>query len=291
MLAPTEALLLDRLTFGGAVSALPTAAGIRRARGRGAGVEFHEYRRYQAGDDPRTIDWTVEARLRQLVVRVSRADGHLRLHVLVDTSGSMSAGTPTKLACAQRVAAALCYVALERRDAAGVSAFRDRVDPVMAPAPGKAQLLKAFDLLSALSPSGHSNINRALEQYAAASRGPGLIAVLSDYFEPGAGITGLQSVLHRRLTPAVIQVLAREELAPEIDAHTELVDVEQPDGGTIVIDAAAVSGYRRRLGDQEAALKAFCASQGLPWARIVSDMSFSQVLAALEDSGLLGMRV
>jgi uncharacterized protein (DUF58 family) len=273
MLAPTEALLLDRLTFGGAVSALPTAAGIRRARGRGAGVEFHEYRRYQAGDDPRTIDWTVEARLRQLVVRVSRADGHLRLHVLVDTSGSMSAGTPTKLACAQRVAAALCYVALERRDAAGVSAFRDRVDPVMPPAPGKAQLLKA------------------LEQYAAASRGPGLIAVLSDYFEPGAGITGLQSVLHRRLTPAVIQVLAREELAPEIDAHTELVDIEQPDGGTIVIDAAAVSGYRRRLGDQEAALKAFCASQGLPWARIVSDMSFSQVLAALEDSGLLGMRV
>ena len=95
MLAPAEALMLDRLTFGGAASALPATTGVRRARASGTGVEFHEYRRYQPGDDPRSIDWTVEARLRQLVVRVSRADGHLRLHVLIDTSASMSVGNPT----------------------------------------------------------------------------------------------------------------------------------------------------------------------------------------------------
>ena len=98
MLTPGEAVLLERLTFGGAVTALPTAAGVRRARGRGTGAEFHEYRRYQAGDDPRHVDWTVEARLRQLVVRVARADGHLRLHVLVDTSASMGVGRRRRIA-------------------------------------------------------------------------------------------------------------------------------------------------------------------------------------------------
>ena len=91
MLAPDEARLLDCLALGsGGAAALASAAGVRRARTRGAGLEFHEYRHYQAGDDPRLIDWTVEARLDQLVVRVPRAEGDLRLHVLVDTSGSMS---------------------------------------------------------------------------------------------------------------------------------------------------------------------------------------------------------
>lgn len=290
MLAPAEALMLDRLTFGGAASALPATTGVRRARASGTGVEFHEYRRYQPGDDPRSIDWTVEARLRQLVVRVSRADGHLRLHVLIDTSASMSVGNPTKLQCARRLAAALCYVAAERRDAAGVSGFRDRLDLFMPPATGHAQLFKAFDLLEGLTPSGQSNIHHSLEQYAAIARGPGLVAVLSDYFEPAAGIPGLQALLHRRLTPAVVQVVSREEISPVIDGNTELVDIEHPQGGRVVIDAGVVNAYRKRLSDHEASLKDFAARHGLPWARIVSDMSFRRMLAVLEDSGLLGMR-
>jgi uncharacterized protein (DUF58 family) len=254
-------------------------------------MEFHEFRRYQAGDDPRSIDWTVEARLRQLVVRVSRADGHLRVHVVVDTSGSMNLGNPTKLRCAQRVGAALCYVASERRDAAGVSAFQDRIDPFMPPAVGKAQMFKCFDTLDALSASGPSDIDRALQQYAAVSRGPGLVAVLSDYFAPGAGISGLQSLMYRRLTPAVIQIVSRDELFPDIEADTELVDIEQAQAGRVVVDAAAVGAYGRRLAEHEASLAMFCAVHGLPWARVISDMSFRDLLAVLEDSGLVGMRV
>jgi uncharacterized protein (DUF58 family) len=268
----------------------PTTAGVRRARSRGTGVEFHEYRRYQGGDDPRYIDWTVEARLRQLVVRVSRADGHLRLHVLVDGSASMGLGNPTKLRCAQRVAAALCYIGAGQRDAVGLSAFRDRIESFMPPAPGKSQLFKTFDALERMSPSGPSNIELALEHYAAASRGPGLIVVLSDYFEPGAGLKGLQSLVHRRFTPAVVQIVSREEVIPDVATDTALVDVERSHAGQFVIDPTAVGAYRARLAEHDASLQMFCTTHGLTRARILSDMSFQQVLAALEDGGLLGMR-
>src|SRR5690606_37552166 len=75
LLSADEALLLERLTLrGGGFAVSPSPSGTRRARTRGAGIEFHEFRPYQAGDDPRGIDWTVEARLRQLVVRVPQAE-------------------------------------------------------------------------------------------------------------------------------------------------------------------------------------------------------------------------
>jgi uncharacterized protein (DUF58 family) len=289
MLAPDEARLLDRLTLGGnSSSVLPSAAGVRRARTRGAGLEFHEYRRYQAGDDPRSIDWTVEARLRQLVVRVSRAEGHVRLHVLIDSSASMSVGTPDKLACARRIAAALCYVAVERRDAAGVSTFGEGVRTYMPPVAGRAQLFRAFEAIASLTPSGASSIEHALESYAAAVRGPGLVAVLSDFFEPGAGLRGLQSLLHRNLTPAVVQIVAREEMAPHFVGDTELVDIEQAGGPALIVDERAITAYQARLDEQETSLRSFCATHGCPYARVESDASFQQLLAAVEAGGLLG---
>jgi uncharacterized protein (DUF58 family) len=290
VLRTDEAFLLDRLTLGaGASPVLPTGAGMRRARTRGAGIEFHDFRSYQPGDDPRGIDWTVEARLRQLVVRVTRGEGHLRLHVLLDASASMGIGNPDKLSCAARVAAALCYVAAERRDAAGVSTFREGIATYMPPAEGRAPLFRAFETLAAVVPSGRSAIDRALEQYAAAVRGPGLVMVLSDFFEPGAGMQGLQSLLHRGLTPAVLQVVARDELSPEVEDDTELIDVEQ-DRSSLIVDRGALAAYRTRLAQHEATLRTFCATHGCPWARIRSDMSFRELLAVLQASGLLGVR-
>ena len=80
MLAPEEAMLLDRLTLSDRrVAVSPTASGVRRARTRGAGIEFHEYRPYQAGDDPRTIDWTGSQILQRLRLRLAGRSGTQRL--------------------------------------------------------------------------------------------------------------------------------------------------------------------------------------------------------------------
>jgi uncharacterized protein (DUF58 family) len=265
-----------------------STAALRRARVRGAGLEFQEYRHYEPGDDPRSIDWTVEARLRQLVVRVSRADGHVRLHVLVDASASMSLGAPDKWSCARALAGALCYIAQERRDIAGLAVFDAGVRRYVPPAAGRAQLFRAFSLLDATAPAGASDINRSLLQYGAAARGPGLAVVVSDFFGETMPFDGLQYLQHRGLAPAVVQIVAREELEPDFDDDdVELVDVEDSQSPRLVVDARAVSRYQARLEAHRARLDAYCREHGIPFLRLVSDASFPARMAALQSAGLV----
>src|SRR5260221_7827140 len=148
MLTTDEVRQVDRLAFGSfAVSPAFHASNARVARARGYGVEFHDFRHYEPGDDPRSIDWTIHARLGQLVVRVFRADAHLRVHLLVDSSGSMAAGAPDKLSSARKIAAALGYIAAKQRDAVGVATFDTAIRNHLAPAVGRHQLMKIVEVL------------------------------------------------------------------------------------------------------------------------------------------------
>lgn len=297
MLSASEARLLDRLVLGASsASPLAAASGLRRTADRGPGLEFQDYRHYQAGDDPRLIDWTVEARLRQLVVRVSRAEGHLRLHVLLDASGSMGIGTPSKLACAKKVAAALCYVAVERRDAVAVATFDEAVRDHLRIAHGRTQLARTIDVLAAAQPLGTSSVDHALIQYGGAVRGPGLAVVLSDFFqgvqasqpsdrEPYAH-QGLRYLMHRGLTPVVAQILAREEIDPDVTGEIELTDIEGR-AAPVVVDETAIRAYRQRLVELSTNLQRFCAAHRLPYLQLESSQSFEQLLHACEQASLI----
>jgi uncharacterized protein (DUF58 family) len=287
MLSASEIQMLERFVLGGRLSSSPgSSPGLRRARLPGAGLEFHEYRPYQPGDDPRSIDWTVEARLRQLVVRVSRIDANARLHVLVDVSASMGIGTPQKLACATRLAAALSYVAIERRDTARVSTFNDAITRHVRPAGGRSQIRRVFSALGRADASGASAIDATLVAYSAAVRGPGLVVILSDFFEAGSRLEGARALLHRGLTPALVQIVAPEEIDPQLSGPTLLFDVEDDTASPLVVDEAAVAAFRARMKDHSESLRAFCLAQGLPWMRVVSSATFTELVSAAERAGL-----
>jgi uncharacterized protein (DUF58 family) len=288
MFSPEEARVLNRLMLG-AGPAAPTAAtaAIRRARVRGAGLEFQEYRHYEPGDDPRSIDWTVEARLRQLVVRVARADGHVRLHLLLDASASMSVGQPDKWSCARSVGAALCYIAQERRDTAGLAIFDSGVRTYLPPAAGRAQLFRALSLIDAADTRGPSDIDRALLHYGAAARGPGLAIVVSDFFSPALPLDGLQYLQHRGLAPAVVQIVSRDELEPVFEGDAELLDVEHPETPALLVDDGAIARYLAQLESHRQRMTAYCQEHGIPFVRLISDSSFSDRLGALQAAGLV----
>lgn len=289
MIAAAEALLLDRLTIGG--HAAGTASyGSRRTRVHGSGLEFHEYRAYQPGDDPRSIDWIAEARLQQLVVRVSRAEAGARVHLLVDVSASMGLGSPSKLACARHLAGALCYVAIARREAASISTFASVVQAHLGPASGRQQLVRAMTLLDGASAAGPSAPDEALTAFGAAVRGPGVVVVLSDFLEADRSFSGLRYLLHRGLTPAVVQILAPEELDPVLLDETEIFDVERGTAAPLVVDASVIEAYRRRLGEHCGSLRDFCARHRLPWAQVSSAQPFAAQVAHLERAGLLVAR-
>src|SRR5437868_900471 len=106
-LAQLERLsLLSRRIFRGRVK------GERRSLRRGHSVEFCDYRAYGVGDDLRYVDWNIYGRLDRLHVKLFVDEEDLCLHLIVDASASMNFGTPSKLACAVRIAAALGFVGL-----------------------------------------------------------------------------------------------------------------------------------------------------------------------------------
>lgn len=287
MLTVEEIRRLERLTL--AHSTAAAAAGSRHARMRGYGLEFRDYRHYQPGDDPRFIDWTVDARLRQLVVRVFRAEGRLRVELLLDTSASMAIGTPSKLACACRLAAALAYVAVERRDTLGLATFNQTVGTRLRIASGRSQLFRAIEMLQTLRPSGTSNIDAALTSFGTVARGPGLVVVMSDFLDPRHAFDGLRLLIYRGLVPAVVQILADEDIDPAVDEESEIIDAEYPNRPALIVDSTVVAAYRNRVARVSAALNDFCLANRLPWLQIRPSMTFDTMLAASVNAGLVAV--
>ena len=288
MLSPVEARQLDRLAFGASsVAPADTASGARVARARGFGLEFREFRRYEPGDDPRAIDWMIHARLRQLVVRVYRADAHLRVHLLVDTSASMATGTPSKLTAARTLAAVLSYVAVRRQETVGISNFDATIRGHVASSSGRTQLLRIFEWLNRTAAHGRSSVNRALADYGATVHGPGLAIVISDFYEAAGSFEGLRYLLHRGLTPVVAQVVAPQELDPQVAGELELRDAEDPEAPPIIVDSTSMAAYHDRMAALAVALSAFCLGHGLPYLRVDSSFGFDRLVGVCIDAGVL----
>jgi uncharacterized protein (DUF58 family) len=289
MLTLAETEQLHRLAVGGPAVPITASTGRRLARTRGFSVEFHDFRPYQPGDDLRSIDWKVDARLRQLVVRTGRGDGPVAIHVLLDTSLSMAIGAPDKLTCAKKLAAALSYLAVARRDPVGIATFDEALRVVAAPRAGRPQLFHVLEILEAVIAEGGSSIERPLVDYGNLTRGPGLVVVLSDFFHRSNTLDGLEYLLYRGLTPAIVQVVAEEELAPVIDGDVTLSDIEDPHGRTVHVDASALGTYLKAMCALSDGLSTFCAAHGIPWTRVSSSASFESLLAAALRTGLIDL--
>ena len=112
--------------------------GLHRSPRKGFSVEFAEHRPYQPGDDLRYVDWQIAARADRWVVKQFEEETNLRALLVLDVSPSMVwRGAPsrlTKIAYAERLAAALALLLLRQRDAVGLVCFDERVRERLVPA-------------------------------------------------------------------------------------------------------------------------------------------------------------
>jgi hypothetical protein len=153
------------------------------------------------------------------------------------------------------------------------------------PGTGRAQIVRVFELLGAVAASGGSALDRALAAYGSARRGPGVVLVLSDFLEPGSWQDGVESLLQRGFAPALVQIVAPEELEPPVTDTTLLFDVEDPTAAPLVVDERAITAYRVRLAEHTEALRTFCLARGLRWMRVESSAAFSQLVDQADRAG------
>ncbi len=132
---------------------------------KGKGMAFSEVREYQFGDDIRSIDWNVSARLNHPFVKVFEEERELTVMLLIDVSGSNEFGTQEQLKeeMMTEIAAVLSFSAIQNNDKVGVIFFSDTVEKFIPPKKGKKHILHIISELIDFKPeSKKTNISEAL---------------------------------------------------------------------------------------------------------------------------------
>jgi uncharacterized protein (DUF58 family) len=203
----------------------------------GAGLEFSQYRSYQAGDDLRRVDWKLYGRSDRYFVRESDIETSLTLRLVLDASASMgqTEGGLSKFDYARFLAASLALLAHRQGDAVGLYALSDGALRSVRPGRGRAQLHRVMHELERQEPGGAWPAWEGIERALAVGGGRGITVVLSDLHERAAEIRdSIIRLAARRHEMIVMHVVGRAELGLDYGGPVELEELET--GRVIEVD-------------------------------------------------------
>lgn len=223
------------------------ASGERTSKRRGTSAEFRDHRAYTPGDDPRRIDWAAFARTGEPVVKLFAADEDVIVRLVVDASASVACGGDDKLVSLRRAAAAVAYLALAASERAQVVVAGTGIRRAHEPARGRASMPKVFSTLAGLEAEGGTDLARAIEDTVSRGRTPGVLCVVSDFFDEGPWDHALSRARAAGHDVRILQVLGSEELDPPMEGDYELEDAETGEVVRVSVDADAIETYRAEV--------------------------------------------
>ena len=216
---------------------------------KGQGMEFQEVREYQPGDEVRTIDWNVTARMGHPFVKRFREERELSVIFLVDLSASGAFGSTLQMK--NEVAAELCallaFSAIKNNDKVGLVVFTDCIEMFVPPAKGTSHVLRLIEELLNFKPrQANTNISEAIDYLGHVTTKRCVVFLISDF--QSTGFDKQLRVLSRRHDLIAVSITdPREVRLPNIGL-VELEDAET--GELIVVDTGskAVRQQYEKLG-------------------------------------------
>ncbi len=204
---------------------------------KGRGMEFSEVREYQIGDDVRTIDWNVTARMGHPFVKVFEEERELTVMLIVDVSSSGNFGTYERMKgeIAIEICALLAFSAIKNNDKVGLIIFTDEIEKFIPPKKGKSHVLRVLRELLYHKPRGtKTNIGKALEYLNRVTKRRSVVFLVSDFLNTGYE-KALQIANRRHDIVAITVTDPREVEFPDV-GFIELEDAET--GETILVDTS-----------------------------------------------------
>ena len=209
---------------------------------KGQGMNFDEVREYQAGDDVRSIDWNVTARMNHPFIKKFIEERELTLMLLVDVSGSGLFGSrgQSKRELAAEIASVLAFSAIRNNDKVGLLLYTDEVEKYIPPRKGRAHVLRVIREVLYFEPRRRgTNLVRALEFMGRVLPHKAICAVISDFLtnEPAARQAGTDVAPLPRPTQTALRVANRRHdvVAVQVTDHYEL---ELPALGRLILEDA-----------------------------------------------------
>lgn len=247
---------------------------------KGKGMEFDEVREYQPGDEIRSIDWNVTARMGHPYIKKFVEERELTVMLILDMSGSCFFGTVKQLK--MQVAAELCSVlslsAIKNNDKVGLIIFTDRIEKFIPPRKGVRHVLRVIREALYFKPQGRStDINAALEYLNRITARKTVTFIISDFFS--SDFKKMLAVANKRHDMVAITITDPRELELPDVGILKLEDSET--GKCMLVDTSDSSlrkdysaGARERIDRRDALFR----SVNVDVIDVRTDIPYSQIL-------------
>jgi len=281
-----------------------TLAGQYHSVFKGQGMNFDEVREYQPGDEVRSIDWNVTARMNHPFVKKFVEERELTLMLVVDASGSGRFGSrdQSKRELAAEIASVLAFSAIRNNDKVGLILFTDEVEKFIPPRKGRRHVLRVIREVLFFEPRRRgTDLNGALEFLLRVTPHRAIAVVISDFIgSPAevsrrrrgklrpqmmlleslaqASLTRLRQV-NRRHDLVAVQVTDPYEL--ELPALGRLVLNDAETGEVVEVntgDARKRAAFAERQARAQADLARLFRSAGIDAIRLRTDQPYAAEL-------------
>jgi uncharacterized protein (DUF58 family) len=232
-------------------------AGTYTSSFKGQGLAFREVRPYQPGDDVRTIDWNVSARMNEAFVKVFVEEREMTVMMVVDLSASERFGTrrASKVRVASEVAALLAFSAIRNNDRVGLIVSTDRIERIVPPKKGEKHVMRVVREIMGFEPTSSesltvpektrdrrgqpmlgagTNLKAALEALVGVSRRRSVAFIVSDFYDQGYERALALAAAKHDVVPVVL-VDPRDVSLPDVGIAT-FEDLES--GESVVLDTS-----------------------------------------------------
>lgn len=255
-------------------------AGQYQSAFRGQGMEFAEVRHYLPGDDIRAIDWNVTARTGIPHIKRFVEERELTVMLVVDASASTRFGTVSQLKSemAAEMAALFAFSAISNNDKVGLVMFSDRVELSLAPKKGARHVLRVIrEVLSFRAQHAGTDIAAALEHLNRVSKRRGVVFLISDFLDAGAGLA-LKIASHRHEVIGVMLDDPREWTLPDVGL---MVFQDAETGERLTVDTGSRrvrQAFERRAEEARRQRARTLRGAGIDTIAVRTDHSYVEVL-------------
>jgi len=247
---------------------------------RGRGMEFDTVREYVPGDEVRSIDWNVTARMGLPFVKQFVEERELTIMLLVDVSASGDFGSRRqfKNEIAAELCAVLAFSAIKNNDRVGLILFTDRVEKFVKPKKGKTHVLRVIRELLYYRPAGTgTDIAAALEFMNKVTTRRAVTFLVSDFL--ASGYEKPLRIANKRHDMIAVTVRDPRELTMPNVGMISLRDVET--GETILVDTTdrtLRASYNRMNTESARALAQRLRSMGVDQISVRTDQPYVEPL-------------
>jgi uncharacterized protein (DUF58 family) len=207
---------------------------------KGQGLAFREVREYQPGDDIRTIDWNVSARMDSTHVKVFVEEREMTMMLVVDLSASQRFGTRTasKARLAAEVAALCAFSAIKHNDRVGLILSTDQIEKLVPAKKGQKHVMRVVrEILGRVPERKGTDLKIALETLHSLARRRSVAFLISDFFTTGYERALSLSAARHDIIPVML-VDPRDEELPNVGISS-FEDFET--GESVLVDTASPS--------------------------------------------------